>query len=957
MHPATQRIRLAVFVVSVLSTLSIIQRFQIWQLQTSLEALTHTRCGQDVSRAAQSAPHGSASSFAEESSQSRSGLFLEAAAAAVDGQGGLNSSSQAFSPEQSELNNLARERPSPLARAVPAHLSDFITETLAAWVMPLKDCVPACVDGVCNRDTGLCDCPPGKEGPLCENVTWHGLPACSLKDMNEQGVRRPWASCRGELPLSSCPNFCSRRGYCNRTLEHLEPPSNNINDKGGGDESGIDDDDDMDGIEKEEDVEDGHEGREGKTGGGASKGKDWYTPPPKGRCICNACSLGDSCEDYRPEYCCFPGCQPPRGTCDRGFCRCRPGYWGVDCTLSHDASARHSRYRPLADWPSDEEYSTIRARIEAGAAAFNMARKDGPPIVRRSRRQVIPPVLLGGNVGPAAGVAAGANGSSNGSEAAAVPPLHPARGISPRIYVYPLPAALTLHKFQWPSDRVLMGHGRSDLYITDRLFHRSLMASRYRVDDPRIAQLFYVPVWFPFGPWGPWNTSYEPALEHIQMHYPFWARRGGRDHLFFAHQDTGSCAAPEEFVGGSLFITLWGGRTNINGRRLPGCFQEGTVGQASRPALQPWLIGGRTYDGTMRLRERGLGLVGPGGGETGQGLAVGSSVGMNNKNLGGGGGGGGINAGGGGDGSNAGGDSFGIVPSGTGDPIGMGTGLGSGSPAKLLRQVVAPPALWYDLARSPMVPMEYRDEAEWEEMRQEARSHGAEQWEVRGVRKKRVFFAGRICWHRQMAHAQPAPKERGPCDNDTYYEAYSFGVRKQFYDLYRHHPSFLILDIGVPATSRRDHWQRSNGMLTSTFCFSPHGIGWGVRVYEAVVAGCIPIVIMDDGVNPPVELAFEEIIPWDDFAVRLPRADINRIPELVLDMPDAEVAARQKAMAQHWRRLVWNNNARWPPAMRFKGSRGGGVGGVEQGGDPPDAFESIMEVIRLRFQALGGLDR
>ena len=45
------------------------------------------------------------------------------------------------------------------------------------------------------------------------------------------------------------------------------------------------------------------------------------------------------------------------------------------------------------------------------------------------------------------------------------------------------------------------------------------------------------------------------------------------------------------------------------------------------------------------------------------------------------------------------------------------------------------------------------------------------------------------------------------------------------------------------------------------FCLAPEGWhAWSPRVYEAVVAGCVPVLISDD-----LELPFERWLSYDDF--------------------------------------------------------------------------------------------
>lgn len=48
-----------------------------------------------------------------------------------------------------------------------------------------------------------------------------------------------------------------------------------------------------------------------------------------------------------------------------------------------------------------------------------------------------------------------------------------------------------------------------------------------------------------------------------------------------------------------------------------------------------------------------------------------------------------------------------------------------------------------------------------------------------------------------------------------------------------HHPRIL------PAA------QQDVAMLNATFCITPMGAGWGIRLPEAMLSGCIPIITQD----------------------------------------------------------------------------------------------------------------
>ena len=62
------------------------------------------------------------------------------------------------------------------------------------------------------------------------------------------------------------------------------------------------------------------------------------------------------------------------------------------------------------------------------------------------------------------------------------------------------------------------------------------------------------------------------------------------------------------------------------------------------------------------------------------------------------------------------------------------------------------------------------------------------------------------------------------------------------------------------------------------------GDGFGKRAEDAVLHGCLPVQIGDH-----ITDKFETIVDWDSFTTRIPEADIERVPEILLSYTDAQV--------------------------------------------------------------------
>ena len=84
-------------------------------------------------------------------------------------------------------------------------------------------------------------------------------------------------------------------------------------------------------------------------------------------------------------------------------------------------------------------------------------------------------------------------------------------------------------------------------------------------------------------------------------------------------------------------------------------------------------------------------------------------------------------------------------------------------------------------------------------------------------------------------------------------------------------------------------------MAASKFVLCPRGIGpSSLRLYEAMEAGRVPVIISDHWSAPPQ-------INWD-FAVRIPEAEIASIPEL-LEQLEPQWRSRSLAARQAWQKM------------------------------------------------------
>ena len=96
-------------------------------------------------------------------------------------------------------------------------------------------------------------------------------------------------------------------------------------------------------------------------------------------------------------------------------------------------------------------------------------------------------------------------------------------------------------------------------------------------------------------------------------------------------------------------------------------------------------------------------------------------------------------------------------------------------------------------------------------------------------------------------------------------------------------------------------------MEESRFCLVPAGDTFvSSRLYSAIAAGCIPVLISDgfSGANP-------EHADYDSFAIRVPQREFQRAPHLIVDklrnVSDEELTARQRQLERHARDVLYSD--------------------------------------------------
>uniref|UniRef100_A0A7S0RCE8 EGF-like domain-containing protein n=1 Tax=Chlamydomonas leiostraca TaxID=1034604 RepID=A0A7S0RCE8_9CHLO len=143
------------------------------------------------------------------------------------------------------------------------------------------------------------------------------------------------------------------------------------------------------------------------------------------------------------------------------------------------------------------------------------------------------------------------------------------------------------------------------------------------------------------------------------------------------------------------------------------------------------------------------------------------------------------------------------------------------------------------------------------------------------VRKVLFFFAGGI-------------RENEP--------DYSGGVRQALHKILSQndYPDVAFSD------NVKSYGTYSDSLRKSRFCLAVYGHGWGIRLSQAIYHGCIPVIIQDG-----VYQAFEDLLPYRDFSVRVSKADLPRLIHILRAMPAEEEARLRRGLAAHHLAFVW----------------------------------------------------
>ncbi|PSC76758.1 exostosin-like glycosyltransferase [Micractinium conductrix] len=182
---------------------------------------------------------------------------------------------------------------------------------------------------------------------------------------------------------------------------------------------------------------------------------------------------------------------------------------------------------------------------------------------------------------------------------------------------------------------------------------------------------------------------------------------------------------------------------------------------------------------------------------------------------------------------------------------------------------------------------------------------------------------------------------------------YSRGIRQTLENLCNRHDWWgkhkITIGEKVPeelkaqVDSFRGEEQYSALLASSTFCFALPGDGWSARLEDAVLHGCIPVIIQDG-----VHMAFEDILDYPAFSLCIAQADMEKVPEVLQAVSPERVLELQQGLAKVWRRFTYTGLKGYHTAhagfrVRHRDARAAAGNSSQEAGVPRTPVSPLVE--------------
>jgi len=132
--------------------------------------------------------------------------------------------------------------------------------------------------------------------------------------------------------------------------------------------------------------------------------------------------------------------------------------------------------------------------------------------------------------------------------------------------------------------------------------------------------------------------------------------------------------------------------------------------------------------------------------------------------------------------------------------------------------------------------------------------------------------------------------------------AYSLGLRQQLHHLFANHRDNCAHGAKVGCIRVGGHTKDFiDELQRAIFCGIMPGNGWG-HIEEPVIQGCIPVIIM-----PDIHVQLEDVLNVSAYSIRLSRAQLPRLVDILRAVPAHGVARMQAELAKVWERYTYSS--------------------------------------------------
>ncbi|KAG2501892.1 hypothetical protein HYH03_000390 [Edaphochlamys debaryana] len=201
---------------------------------------------------------------------------------------------------------------------------------------------------------------------------------------------------------------------------------------------------------------------------------------------------------------------------------------------------------------------------------------------------------------------------------------------------------------------------------------------------------------------------------------------------------------------------------------------------------------------------------------------------------------------------------------------------------------------------------------------------------------------------------------RGDVGHNRIQKNYSRGIRQRIFMLAYENKWWDKHKIMIVAGGMTNGGY-SEQLARSKFCLAAPGDGFATRVEDAILHGCVPLIVMDE-----VHAVYESILDYDSFSIRIRESALEAVPDILNAVTPAQLAKMQRHLARVWHRYVYATGPMLRSAIRdhmtgnLHNYRGGAVFPPPTPPDHPyqrhtsfpfadDAFGTIMQWLYHRI--------